>query len=74
MSSTEMPKLPQECILDAINRNQNGDYYIIFRLPKVARGMHGKSKGHVDEVLIVGFPQAKIDMFLRNYYTKEGGC
>ena len=69
-----MPELPKECILDAINRNQNGDYYIIFRLPKVARGMHGKSKGHVDEVLIVGVPQTKIDMFLRNYYTKEGGC
>ncbi len=70
----EMPKLPKECILDAINRNQNGDYYIIFRLPKVARGMHGKSKGHVDEVLIVGVPQAKIDMFLRNYYTEGRGC
>lgn len=70
----EMLKLPRECILDAINRNQNGDYYIIFRLPKVARGMHGKSKGHVDELLIVGVPKAKIDMFLRNYYTKEGGC
>ena len=70
----KMPKLPQECILDAINRNQNGDYYIIFRLPKVARGMHGKSKGHVDEVLIVGVPQAKLDMFLRNYYSHEGEC
>lgn len=40
----EMPKLPQECVLDAINRNENGDYYIIFKLPKVTRGMHGKSK------------------------------
>ena len=67
-----MPQLPKECILDAINRNQNGDYYIIFRLPKVVRGMHGKSKGHVDEVLIVGVPQAKLDSFLRNYY--ERGC
>lgn len=68
----EVPKLPKECILDAINRNSNGDYYLIFRLPKVARGMHGKSKGHVDELLIVGVPQAKLDMFLRNYYRREG--
>ena len=61
-------------ILDSINRNQNGDYYVIFRVPAVARGMHGKSKGHVDEVLIIGVPKAKIDSFLRAHYTKEGGC
>lgn len=66
----EMSELSKSCILDSINRNQNGDYYIIFKLPKVARGMHGKSKGHVDEVLIIGVPKAKIDIFLRNYYTK----
>lgn len=64
-------KIPQECILDAINRNENGDYYIIFRLPKVARGMHGKSKGHVDELLIVGCPQKQIESFLRRYFKGE---
>ena len=62
------------CILEEINRNKNGDYYIIFRLPKVARGMHGKSKGHVDELLIVGVPQKHIDSFLRAHYKNEGGC
>lgn len=29
-------------------------------VPKVSRGMHGKSKGHVDEVLIVGVPNSKL--------------
>ena len=62
------------CILDSINRNKNGDYYIIFRLPKVPRGMHGKSKGHVDELLIVGVPQDKLDAFLKAHYKNEGGC
>ena len=62
------------CILDSINRNKNGDYYIIFRLPKVPRGMHGKSKGHVDELLIVGVPQDKLDDFLKAHYKNEGGC
>lgn len=61
----------QEIILEEINRNKNGDYYIIFRLPHVARGMHGKSKGHVDELLIVGVPQKKIDAFLKAHYRAE---
>lgn len=58
-------------ILDSINRNKNGDYYIIFRVPKVPRGMHGKTKGHVDEVLIIGVPQARLDEFLRNHYRDK---
>ena len=70
-----MEKMPntKDLILDSINRNENGDYYIIFRVPNVARGMHGKSKGHVDELLIIGVPQARLDSFLRAHY-KEGGC
>ena len=64
----------QEIILEEINRNKNGDYYIIFRLPHVARGMHGKSKGHVDELLIVDVPQDKLDAFLKAHYKIEGGC
>ena len=61
----------QEIILEEINRNQNGDYYIIFRLPKVKRGIRGKSKGQVDELLIVGVPQKKIDAFLKAHYRKD---
>lgn len=76
MISIPIKKAPNTngLILDSINRNKNGDYYIIFRLPKVARGMHGKSKGHVDELLIVGVPQAKLDNFLKSYYQGKEGC
>ena len=59
-------------MFSTISWNQNGDYYVIFKVPSVPRGIHGKSKGHVDEVLIVGVPKNKIDMFLRNHYGGEG--
>lgn len=72
-SEAEAVAKTKDLILDSINRNQNGDYYIIFRLPNVARGMHGKSKGHVNELLIVGVPQDKIDSFLRSHYASEEG-
>lgn len=73
-SLEEASEAVKGCILDSINRNKNGDYYIIFRLPKVPRGMHGKSKGHVDELLIVGVPQDKLDAFLKAHYKIERGC
>ena len=72
-SEAEAVAKTKDLILDSINRNQNGDYYIIFRVPNVARGMHGKTKGHVNELLIVGVPQDKLDSFLRNHYTSEEG-
>ena len=62
-----------DAVLDSINRNENGDYYIIFKVPAVPRGLHGKSKSHVDELLIVGVPKSKLDSFLRAYYKNEGG-
>ena len=72
-SEAEAVAKTKDLILDSISRNQNGDYYIIFQVPNVARGMHGKSKGHVNELLIVGVPQDKLDSFLRSHYTSEGG-
>lgn len=53
-------------ILSEVNPCEHG-VYLIFRIPKVARGMHGKTKGHVDEVLIVGVPWSKADDFLAKY-------
>ena len=58
--------------LEEINRNKDGNYYVIFKLPQVPRGLHGKSKGHVDEVLIIGVPKNKIDGFLRSHYQGKG--
>lgn len=54
-----------------INRNQNGDYYFLYLVPKVKRGMHGKTKGHVDEVLIVGIPQSQLINYLRGELTEK---
>lgn len=71
VKTANKPPKTEDYILDSINRNQNGDYYIIFRLPKVPRGIRGKNKGHADEVLIVGVNQKYIDNFLRAYYTNE---
>lgn len=49
----------------AINRNQNGDYYFLYSVPQVKRGMHGKTKSKVDEVLIIGVPQSKLVQYLQ---------
>lgn len=62
-----MPKTPEGAILDKIAIQKNGAYFL-YRVPKVARGMHGKTKGHVDELLIVGVPAKHF----RNFCEKEG--
>ena len=60
--------MSQECILEEVTENKDGNFYFIYRLPKVKRGMHGKTKGKVDELLIVGVPRNKFD----SYCEKEG--
>ena len=60
--------------LICINRNANGDYYFIYSVPQVKRGMHGKTKGHVDEVLIVGIPQSQLVNYLRQELVKDKIC
>ena len=53
-------------ILEEVNPQEAG-VYCIFRLPNVKRGMHGKTKGHVDELLIVGLPWSKANKWLKKY-------
>lgn len=60
--------------LICINRNANGDYYFIYSVSQVKRGMHGKTKGHVDEVLIVGIPQSQLVNYLRQELVKDKIC
>lgn len=45
-----------------ISLNPHGAY-ITYLVENVARGMHGKTKGHVNEVLIVGVPNSKLEAF-----------
>lgn len=56
-------------ILSEVNPCDAG-VYLIFRVPNVARGMHGKTKGHVDELLIVGLPWSKANSYLAKYGIK----
>ena len=49
-----------------ISKNENGDFYDGYKI-KVSRGMHGKTKSKVDEVMIVGIPQSKFDAWCKAY-------
>ena len=50
-----------------ISKNKNGDYYFGFKV-KVQRGIKGKTKSKVDELIIVGMPKEKVADFCK----KEG--
>lgn len=56
-------------ILEEICPNDHG-IYLIHRVPAVKRGFRGKSKGKVDELLIVGVPWSKAESFLAKYGLK----
>lgn len=45
----------------------NGGAYFLYLLPNVTRGMHGKNKSKVNEILIVGVPYKD----LQNYCIKD---
>lgn len=45
-----------------ISKNDNGDYYVGYKV-KVQRGIRGKTKSKVDEVLIVGIPKKDFKSF-----------
>lgn len=53
--------------LEAISRNKNGDYYFIYKIP-VKRGIRGKNKAIVDELIIVGMNKDRV----REYCEKQG--
>lgn len=56
--------------LDSINRNQNGDYYFIFRVPKVRNSINPKAHPR-NEVLIVGVPKKQLVNYLRSLLEAE---
>lgn len=45
----------------------DGGAYFLYSLPNVTRGMHGKTKSKVDEVLILGVPYK----YLQNYCVEK---
>lgn len=50
-----------------ISKNKDGNYYFGFKV-KVQRGIRGKTKSKVDELIIVGMPKEKVADFCK----KEG--
>lgn len=54
-----------KCILEEIIENQDGNFYFIFKVPNVKRGIRGKNRGKVDELLIVGVNRAHAVRFAR---------
>ena len=53
-------------ILEEVNPTEHG-VYCIFRIPNVKRGIRGKTRGKVDELLIVGIPHSRANQFLNKY-------
>lgn len=49
-----------------ISKNQYGDYYVCYEV-LVQRGIRGKDKGQVIEVLIVGVPKDKFKEFCQKH-------
>ena len=50
-----------------VTMNKNGDFYFIYSV-EVQRGIKGKDKGKVKELLIVGVPKKNIE----KYCVEEG--
>ena len=50
-----------------VSTNKDGNYYFVYRVP-VQRGIKGKTKSKVDEVLIVGVNKK----YVKQYCKKEG--
>lgn len=49
----------------SINRNQDGNYYFIYSVPKVRNKINTKAKSR-DEVIIVGINQKYLVQYLNN--------
>lgn len=71
--------LKQQMRLKEIVLRPDGSAYFIYILPKVKRGIRGKSRGHVDETIIVGVPRGKVLKYcldegieIENLYNEEG--
>ena len=49
-----------------ISKNNNGDFYVGYTV-KVSRGIRGKTKSKVDEVLIIGIPKSEMESFCNKH-------
>ena len=49
-----------------ISKNDNGDFYVGYTV-SVQRGIRGKTKGKVDELLIIGIPKNQFKEFCNKH-------
>lgn len=52
-----------------ISKNKNGDFYVGYIIP-VQRGIKGKTRSKVNELIIVGVPKAEMPKFCRDHNIK----
>lgn len=50
--------------LITISIQENGAYFI-YKIPNVKRGIRGKNKGNVNELIIVGVPIDKLEQYCK---------
>ena len=55
-----------------ISQNQDGNYYVGYRVP-VQRGIKGKTRSKVNELLIMGIPKSKMPDFCKKHNIELGG-
>lgn len=55
--------------LQFISKNKDGNYYIGFKVP-VKRGIRGKTKGKVDELVIVGVHRDQFPKWCKEHNIK----
>lgn len=49
--------------IEFVSKNKDGNFYIGYKV-NVARGIRGKDKGHVDELIIIGLNKEKFQEFV----------
>lgn len=52
-----------------ISTNKDGNFYIGYKI-KVQRGIRGKTKSQVDELLIIGIPRKKFKKYMQDNIDK----
>ena len=52
--------------IEFISRNKDGNWYVGYKT-KVQRGIKGKSRSKVDELLIIGIPDKKFDKWCKEH-------
>lgn len=56
---------------ESIEKNQNGDFYIIYSLPskqKITKAVRDANKNGKREVIIVGIPKKKFRSYIPNIF------